>query len=83
MYLLAENIYLNHAWFFEISLRHFSFFGRNPAFLLKKNNLLIEIFRVFLPQKEALVAIFNETRAPTSIIYVDKQSEKVPILLEV
>ena len=44
--------------------RHF--FDRTSPFWLEKRNLKILAFRVFLPPKEALVADFIETGAPTS-----------------
>ena len=36
-----------------------NFFGGTPPLLLQKTNLKIQVFRVFLPAKEALVASFT------------------------
>ena len=48
-------------------------FVRTSPFLLEKSNLEILFFRDFFPPKEALVATFSETDAPTSRWYVAEQ----------
>ena len=49
------------------------FFDGTSPFLLEKSNLKILVFSVFLLPKEALVAAFSETSAPTSRCYVAEQ----------
>ena len=41
--------------------------------MLEKNNLKLQIFRVFLPLKDPLVTTSNETRAPTYRKYIAEQ----------
>ena len=49
------------------------FFNCTPPLLLQKSSLKIQIFRVFLPLKQALVATFSEAGAPTARLYVSEQ----------
>ena len=71
--LLSKNKQLNKVQSCKIDQKHLIRFGGTLPFLLRKNNLKTEIFKVFLSLTDLLVATFSETREPTFRKYEAEQ----------
>ena len=83
VHLLPENMYLNKVFWLYIDKNFWKHFCPLLPFLLYKNNLKNQFFRVVLNLRNPFVAIFNVTRAPTSRKYVVQQGLPTPIWLKI